>query len=106
MSKKRIHFTELTPLGHRVTLTRDRWKEIVQYKHPAVGEHVNDVRRCLREPAAIRESGKDSDTHLYYCTVERGFMCVVVGGSIPDQRFVITAYFTRELKKGNDLWTK
>ena len=106
MPKKRILFTEITPLGHRVILTRDRWKEIVRFKHPALAEHVNDVRRCLREPEVIRESIKDSDTHLYYCPVERGFVCVVVGGPIPDQRFVITAYFTKELKKGTDLWTK
>ncbi len=54
----------------------------------------------------IRESVKDADTHLYYSSVERGFVGVVVGGMIPDQRFVITAYFTKELKKGTDLWTK
>ena len=54
----------------------------------------------------IRASIKDADTHLYYCPFERGFVCVVVGGTIPDQRFVITAYFTKELKKGADLWTK
>ena len=106
MPKKRILFTEITPLGHRVILTRDRWKEIVRFKHPAMAEYVNEVRRCLREPEVIRESIKDSDTHLYYCPVERGFVCVVVGGPIPDQRFVITSYFTKELKKGTDLWTK
>ncbi len=106
MPKKRNLFTEITPLGHRVILTRDRWKEIVRFKHPALAEHVNDVRQCLREPDVIRESVKDSDTHLYYASVERGFVCVVVGGTIPDQRFVITAYFTKELKKGTDLWTK
>lgn len=106
MSKKRTLFTEVTPIGHRVTLTRDRWREIVRYKHPALAEHVSEVRACLRDPAVIRESVKDPDTHLYYRTLERGFVCVVVGGPIPDGRFVITAYFTKELKKGTDLWTK
>jgi hypothetical protein len=31
---------------------------------------------------------------------------VVVGGEELQQRFVITAYFIRGLKKGLDLWTK
>ena len=106
MSKKRILFTEETPVSHRVTLTRDRWKEIVRYKHPALAEHVDAVRDCLRNPVVIRESVKDCNTHLYYRSVDRGFICVVVGGPIPDRRFVITAYFTKELKKGNNLWTK
>ena len=87
-------------------MTRDRWKEIVRFKHPALAEHVNEVRACLRDPEVIRESVKDSDTHLYYRKAARGIVCVVVGGPIPDRRFVITAYFTKELKKGNDLWTK
>ncbi len=106
MPKIRILFTEVTPVGHRVTLTRDRWKEIVRYKHPALAKRVHEVRACLRDPEVIRESAKDSDVHLYYRTVERGFVCVVVGGPIPDRRFVITAYFTKELKKGTDLWTR
>jgi hypothetical protein len=30
----------------------------------------------------------------------------VTGGDDPDERIVITAYFTKSLKKGTDLWTK
>jgi hypothetical protein len=31
---------------------------------------------------------------------------VVVGGEDPGERFVVTAYFTKSLKKGQDLWTR
>jgi hypothetical protein len=31
---------------------------------------------------------------------------MVIGGEDPANRFVVTAYFTRALKKGPDLWTK
>ena len=36
---KRQRFAVTTPLGHRVVLTRDRWREIVRYKHAALAGH-------------------------------------------------------------------
>jgi hypothetical protein len=106
MPKKRLLFVETTPLGHRVTLTRDRWREIVRFKHPALAGHEADVQECVRDPKVIRASAKDADVHLYYRPAAQGHVCVVVGGDDPLDRFVITAYFTRALKKGPDLWTK
>jgi hypothetical protein len=71
MAKKRI-FAETTPLGYRVVLTRDRWREIIRFKHPALAGHEEAVRECVRDPEAIRASQKDSDVHLYYRTNARG----------------------------------
>jgi hypothetical protein len=97
---------ESTPLGHRVTLTRDRWREILRFKHPALAGYEAEVQACLRDPERVRASAKDADVHLYYRTSTRGYVCVVVGGDKPAERFVITAYFTKDIKKGQDLWTK
>ena len=105
MAKRKL-FVQKTPLGHLVVLTRDRWREIVRYKHPALDGHERDVRECVREPAMIRESVKDPTVHLYYRAVDRGYLCVAVGGSDLSQRFVITAYFTKDIKKGAELWKK
>ena len=106
MAKKRRVFAERTPLGHRVVLTRDRWREIVRFKHPALAGHEEDVRDCVRDPEIIRASVKDADTHIYYRGVGEGYIGVVVGGDDPEDRFVVTAYFTRGMKKGQDLWTR
>jgi hypothetical protein len=106
MARKRRVFAERTPLGHRVILTRDRWREIVRYKHPAMAGHEADVQDCVRDPAVIRSSAKDADVHLYHRASEQGYTCVVVGGDDSEERFVITAYFTDSLKEGQDLWTK
>ncbi len=46
----------------------------------------------------------DPDTHLYYRPAERGYVCVVVDGDDPEKRFLVTAYFTRGIKKGQELW--
>ena len=103
---KRVIFTVTTPLGERVVLTRDRWRELVRFKHPALDGRESDVRDCLRDPERVRASGHDATAHLYYRPTDTGYVCVVVGKDDSDNRFVVTAYFTAKLKQGTDLWTK
>ncbi len=99
-------FAERTPLGHRVVLTRDRWREIVRFKHPALAGQEQAVRDCVRDPEVIRSSAKDAEIHLYYRSFGAGHVCVVVGGDDPQERFVVSAYVTRKIKKGRRLWKK
>ena|SRR5437879_2178665 len=106
MARRRRIFAERTPLGYRVILARERWREITRFKHPALAGHQAIVRQCVRDPDLIRASEKDADVHLCYRAIDEGYVCVVVGGEDPEARFVVTAYFTRGLKKGHDLWTK
>lgn len=103
---KRVLFAEITPLGYTVVLTRDRWREIVRFKHPALAGHEADVRECLRDPDLIRESLKDPAVHLWYRATGQTYLCVVTAGDETGDRFVVTAYFTKNIKKGTELWTK
>jgi len=43
---------------------------------------------------------------MYYAPDERGYLCAVVGYEDPEERFVVTAYFTSTIKRGDVLWTK
>jgi hypothetical protein len=95
-----------TPLGERVVLTRNRWREIVRFKHPALKGHDAAMRACLQHPTVIRASATNATVHLYYLAVDARYLCIVVGGDQPAERFVITAYFTEQLKKGDELWTE
>ena len=104
MAKRRI-FEVQTPLGYRVVLTRDRWRQIVRHKHPALAGHEKDVRACLESPAVVRESVKDPDVHLYYVPSDDVYLCVVTTPVDEEDRFVVTAYFTKNIKKGTELWT-
>ncbi|HKI30728.1 MAG TPA: hypothetical protein VKA46_02465 [Gemmataceae bacterium] len=106
MARKTLVFKVASPLGYRVVLTRNRWREIIRYKHPALAGHEAAVRECITDPEVIRESAKDPEIHLYYRAGDRGHLCVVVGCEDPDERFVVTAYFTKNIKKGRELWTK
>jgi hypothetical protein len=104
MASRRI-FTVQTPLGHDVFLTRDRWRQITRFKHPALAGREQAVRVCLESPSLVRESVADQDVHLYYAPSDRVFLCVVTASAGDDERFVVTAYFTKNIKKGKALWT-
>ena len=98
-------FAVRSPLGYRVRLTRNRWREIVRYKHPALAGSEQAVRRCVETPMVVRESAKNSDVHLYHTRAGQVYLCVVVAPADGQDRFVVTAYFTRNIKKGRELWT-
>src|SRR5258708_7062323 len=101
MAKKlRRIFTVRTPLGYRVFLTRDRWRQIIRTKHPAMAGKENEVRACLESPKMIRESAKEADVHLFYAPSGDVHLCVVVAPASDEERFVVTVYFTKNFKKG------
>lgn len=104
MGRKRRLFTVLSPLGYRVFLERDRWRQIIRQKHPALagGEHL--VRVCLESPDLIRESSKEADVHMYYVAAQNAHLCVVAAPADKVEYFVVTAYFTTNIKKGKELW--
>jgi hypothetical protein len=103
---RRLLFQVQSPLGDAIVLTRDRWRQIIRFKHPSLEGHEQEVRECVRRPDLIRESTKDPNVHLYYVTATRGFLCVAVAPIEHGGRFVVTAYFTRNIKPGNQLWKK
>src|SRR5208283_2624797 len=102
--KGRRIFTVPTPLRYHVVLTRDRWRRIVRSKHPALAGLEKEVRACLVSPSVVRESTKEPAVHMYYAPAGTVYLCVVTAPSEGDVRFVVTAYFTRNIKKGKELW--
>jgi len=104
MGRKRRLFTVPTPLGYRVFLDRDRWRTIVKHKHPAMANREGEVRSALEEPTSIRESNKEAEVHMYYRLAASKYVCVVVAPAAGDERFVVTAYDTANVKQGKELW--
>jgi hypothetical protein len=64
------------------------------------------VRNCLKDPDGVRESVNDSNVHLFYRESESVFLCVVTAPALDDDRFVVTAYFTRNVKGGTEIWKR
>jgi hypothetical protein len=105
VARRRI-FSVNTPLGYRVSLYRDRWRQIIRFKHPALDGCESLVKECLENPYLVRESLKQADVHLYYNKREDEYLCIVTAPADGDDRFVVTAYFTANIKKGKELWKK
>jgi hypothetical protein len=105
MARRQV-FRARSPLGYRVALTRDRWREIVRFKHPALAKQEEEMQQCIVQPQVVRESAKDPSLHLYYAVAQRGFLCVVVAPGDEKEYFVVTAYFCKEIKKGRELWKR
>jgi hypothetical protein len=105
MAKRHV-FTVTTPLGYRVRLSRDRWRQITRFKHPALEGCEKQVRKCLEDPDIVRESAKEPNVHLHYNEAGEIYLCVVTAPGDGDDHFVVTAYFTKNIKKGKELWKK
>lgn len=104
---KRFVFAVRSPLGYRITLDRDRWKLITGYKHPALAGKHELLRKCLTAPDVVRESENDSQVHIHYRRSNSNWLCVVVAPTkSTEDRFVVTAYLTRKIKEGREIWTK
>jgi hypothetical protein len=104
---QRIVFRVTSPLGDSVVLTRNRWREIVRFKHPAVKPYQSEAKKCVSEPDLVRSSVKDPDVHLNYLRLDSGnHICVVTAPSDADERFVVTVFLTGGIKQGDELWKK
>ncbi len=62
------------------------------------------MRACLAAPSLVRESAKVPDVHLYYASAGQVHLCVVTAPTEENEHFVVTAYFTEDIKPGNALW--
>ncbi len=102
---RRQMFKVTSPLGYLVFLSRDRWREITRFKHPALAGKGRLVRDCIGSPSLVRESVKNPDVHLYYRPLGAVHVCVVVAPAAKGRWFVVTAYLTKNIKEGRELWT-
>jgi hypothetical protein len=92
--------------GLAIRLTDERRDHILE--HAEMAEMESAIEETLRDPERVVRSLSDPDAHLYYRfyfrTVVGGkFLCVVVKLS-EKGAFVLTAYLTNRIKKGERLW--
>jgi hypothetical protein len=94
--------------GRVIRLTAERWQHVTEHSE-MVGEE-RKLRETLRNPYRVVTSRLDSSVHLYYRLYERSpigrkYLMTAVK-ILSDDAFVITAFFTDELKGGKDVWPK
>jgi hypothetical protein len=97
-------FDVLTPLGFRVRCTGE-WREYVsKVKHPVLEGRLDDVVATLTAPTEVRRSTKDPSVLLFHRPVAPRLLCAVTQTGKRDA-FLVTAYPTDTVKRGDSLWT-
>ena len=88
----------------------DERQEHIESDHPEMSNQIAKVRETLLNPDIIIRSKTDTEAELFYrdyniTPVTKKYLCVVVK-SILEDLFIITAYFTDSIKRGERLWEK
>ena len=94
--------------GRQVRLTPERRKHILE--HPEMREWVEKIPEVLGRPERVVQSRFDPESELFDVWKTRTrvgpkYLCVVVLVK-PHDAFVLTAYLTDAVKKGESLWPR
>ena len=91
-----------------VRLTDERLDHIRE--HPEMVGRERRIREVLQKPDVVFTSHKDSSVHVYYRHYERGPVgskhLMVAVKILEEDAFVITAFFTDEVKGGEQIWPR
>ena len=94
--------------GRIVRLTEERSKHILE--HPEMEGMLEAIGQTIALPQKVIQSLSDREAHLHYrfyvgTRVGDKYLCVVVKIRQEDA-FVLTAYLTDTIKKGELIWPK
>ncbi len=94
--------------GKNIRLTEERWGHILE--HPEMVAQKERLLETLQDPDIIISTAKDASVHAYHrlyeqTPVTRKFLVVAVK-ILTDDAFILTAYFTSRVRKGNVEWQK
>ncbi|MBI4619206.1 MAG: hypothetical protein HY739_03425 [Desulfobacterales bacterium] len=92
-----------------VRLTDERLEHF-ENDHPEMAGQIDKVAETLSQPEIVVRSKTDSEAELFYrhyltTPIGEKYICVVVKVKVDDV-FILTAYFTDAIKKGDALWEK
>jgi hypothetical protein len=92
--------------NRRIRLTSERWAHIL--KHPEMRGQQARLAETLAAPSVIIATVKDEAVHAYHRWYDRtpvtSKYLVVVVKMLPEDAFILTAYFTTRRKKGQIVW--
>ena len=102
-----IHFQDIR---HRAIRLTDERLQHLETDHPEMAGQLSRIAETLADPDRIVHSRTDATVELFYkwyasTPVTAKFLCVVVK-ALPDDPFMITAYHTDAVKRGEVLWEK
>lgn len=102
---KKYYLQVASPLGKEIHTTKSYWDYIANQKHPEVKNKQSLAIETIRNPAIIKQSPVDEKVFLYYLKIKNKYFCVVAK-HLDGEGFVITAYITKRIIKGELIWQK
>jgi hypothetical protein len=95
---------------NRVIRLTDERRQHLESDHPEMTGQISRIAETLADPERIVRSRTDATVELFYkwyasTPVMAKFLCVVVK-ALPDDPFMVTAYHTDAVKRGEVLWQK
>jgi hypothetical protein len=95
--------------NRRIQLTDER-QDHIETDHPEMSGEARKIQETLLNPDIIVKSRTDSDIELFYrhydiTPVSEKYLCVVVKILVGNM-FIVTAYFTDTIKRGEVLWER
>jgi hypothetical protein len=95
--------------GRSIRLSAERLDHI-ESDHPEMVSQLDRISETLADPDTIIRSRTDALIELFYkhypsTPVSSKFLCIVVK-ALTDDNFIITAYYTDSVKRGESLWEK
>ncbi len=93
----------------QIRLTDER-QEHIKTQHPEMSGQVERISETLSDPDRIIRTISDPNVEMFYryyevTPVTKKYLCVLVK-VLADDAFIITAYFTDTVKRGELLWRK
>ena len=98
----RNYLVVVCKLGKRIRVTKRHWDSIIK-KHESIVGLESNVKETLRTPHYIRVSKEDHQVFLYYAPRGKYFLCVVCR-HLNGDGFIITAYLSDRIKKGETVY--
>jgi hypothetical protein len=88
----------------------DERLEHIELDHPEMYDQLDKIRETVANPDLVVKSRTDSEAELFYkhyseTPVGEKYIWVIVKIKCEDS-FILTAYFTDTIKKGETLWTR
>lgn len=100
-----MRFEVKSKLGRTIRVTKSYWETISKKKHPSVAGMVEKAKLTLVNPDEVRRSRYDNSIYLYYRRLDDTLICVVAK-HLNEEGFVVTAYLTDKIKRGDSVWKK
>jgi hypothetical protein len=97
-------FIKKEKFGRLIRLTDERWQHIIE-RHPEVEGYLAKIQSTIRYPDIIVKNQYNKNEryyHKYFKSLKNHFIIIVEY----EKNFIITAFISRKIKKGEILWKK